>query len=202
MDHLGPAILSFAIGFGLALVELISSNYPRSFFVLGKSAALYIYSLIYGVISLVVMLGISALSAQGTIKLEGLGLSNLWIQAAAIGLTVRAFLHIRLVSVTVGSQSFPIGVETVVQIFEPWLLRTIQLDHFNALRAFIEARTQKYNDLADVKIRATGNVPKGLPEQERKAFIADIEKASSTPEIMELYLSFMGRGSFDRVFPP
>ena len=113
MGSLGPAILSFLIASGIAAQELITSKYPRSYFLLRQSKALYGYVLIYGLLALGVVLLLDGLVAAGIVKLEGIGLSNPWIQAIAVGLSIKPFLHIRLFNVSLGSQSFPVGVETV-----------------------------------------------------------------------------------------
>lgn len=202
MVYFGPPLLAFGVATLIASLELITSKYPRTFFLLKKSCALYVYALIYGVIGCGVMLVLDLFIKAGSIKLEGFGLSNPWVQSVAVGLSIKAFLHIRLFSVGVGSQSFPVGIETIVQLFEPWLLRTIELDHFNAGRNFIGSRANKYSDLDDVKRRIKDNLPRTFSEQERTAFQADVDRATTVVETMELYLGFLGRKSFDRVFPP
>src|ERR1700736_1601035 len=115
MIQLGPPVLAFVIASFIAALELITSKYPRTFFLLKRCPALYVYALIYGLIGLGVMLGLNYLVSQKAVTLEGFGLSNPWWQAVAIGLSVKAFLHLRIFSVGVGGQSFPIGTETIVQ---------------------------------------------------------------------------------------
>lgn len=167
-----------------------------------QSWALYTYALIYGLIGFGVMLGLQILLVAGVVKLEGLGLSNPWVQSIAIGISIKAFLHIRLYSVGVGAQSFPIGIETIVQIFEPWLLRTIELDHYSAGREFVGPRVNKFSDLNVVKASITANIPGTFSNEERAGFLAGVGKATTVTEAMELYLGFLGKRNFDRVFPP
>jgi len=144
---LGPPILAFAIATFLAFLELVTSKYPRTAFLLRKSSALYGYVLVYGLIAFGVTLGIGSLIKAEIIKLSGIGLSNPWAQAVAVGVSFKALLHIRLFSVSVGSETFPIGVETLVQLFEPYLLRTIDLDCFNAMEAYIAPRAAARQNL-------------------------------------------------------
>lgn len=202
MARWGYALLAFAVALLLAAVELITSKYPRPFFLLRRSWALYAYALVYGAIAFGITLGLAALIQAGTIKLEGLGLSNPWVQSLVVGFATKAFLHIRLFSVGVGSQAFPVGVETLVQLFEPWLLRSIEIDHFNAGREFIASRAAKYLNLQDLKASIRTGIPPNFPAQERAAFLADVERTTTVEEALELYLTFLGRRSFDRVFPP
>jgi hypothetical protein len=200
----GPPLLAFVIASGVTALELVTSKYPRTVFVLApskKSWALYAYSLTYGAIAALITATIGALSAAEIVRLEGLGLSNPWVQAAYVGLTTKAFLHIRLFTTTIGSHSVPIGIETVVQLFEPWLLRTIEIAEFNGVREFLTPRTRIYPDLKKVREDIKDNVPETLPEQERIAFLSDIDEAEDVMRAMELYLKFLGRASFDRVFP-
>lgn len=204
MNQLGPALLSFALATSLAALELITSKYPRTFSLLRRSWAFYTYAIIYGIIAFCVMLAIGALVKSGTVKLEGLGLSSVWVQAVVVGVTFKAFLHIRLFSVSIGAESFPVGVETLVQLFEPWLQRTIELDHFNALRNYIAPRALKYTDLDLVKKQIAQNLPPSMSMEgaEGKAFLADVQQASSVTEAMRLYMTSVGRRLFDSVFPP
>ena len=194
-------ILTFLIASLITSLELITSKYPRTFFLLKKSWAIYSYAFIYGLIGSIVMLGLDQLINAGIIQVSGFGLSNPWIQSITVGLTIKAFLHINLFNVTVGSQSFPVGVESIVQIFEPWLLRTIELDNFNSVRNFINPRANKYSNLEDVKKKIIADIPRTFSEQERVAFKTDIEKANNINEAMELYLNFLGKMSFERLFP-
>jgi len=197
----GPSILAFFVAAFLSLLELVTSKYPQTSFLLWRSRAFYAYGFIYGLLALGATLGLGALSATGAIKLQGLGMSSPWVQAVAIGISFKALLHIRLFSVTTGSEAFPIGVETLVQLFEPSLTRKILLDHFNALQGFIGPRADKYRDLVNVKKNIADNIPE-LPAQEGTAFLMDIQQAASVRQAMELYLKLVGRPGFDRVFPP
>ena len=203
MNQIGPALLSFALAASLAALELITSKYPRTFSLLRRCWAFYAYAIIYGVIAFCVMFGLGALVKSGTVKLEGLGLSSVWVQAVVIGVTLKAFLHIRLFNVTIGAESFPVGVETLVQLFEPWLQRTIELDHFNALRNYIAPLALRYTDLDLVKKQIAQNLPPSMSAEgvEGKAFLADVQQASSVTEVMRLYMTSVGRRLFDSVFP-
>lgn len=203
MIKLGAAVGALLIASGITLLELITTEYPRTYpLLLRDSKKIYVYSIIYGAIAFGVTIGIDSLIASDVVTLEGIGLSNLWIRAVAIGLTVKAFLHIRLFTVGIsGRDQFPIGVETIVLLFEPWLLRDIEIDHFNTMRAYIQPRLAKYNDLQNVKQLITDNVPTSLPAEERKAFITDINEKTSIVEAMEKFIRYLGMRSFERAFP-
>ena len=195
---LGPPALAFVIATFLALLELVTSKYPQTFFLLRKSPAIYGYALIYGVMAFGVTLGIGALIKAGSIKLQGIGLANVWVQVAAIGISFKALLHIRLFSVGLGSESFPVGIETLVQLFEPWLLRMVELKEFYAVRSHIAPRAQKYQDLNEVKRKIRENIPTSW---ERTGLLADVQRANTVTKALHLYLTYLGRKALDQVFP-
>jgi hypothetical protein len=201
MIRVGPALLSLLIAALITAVELITSKYPHTLSLLKKCRVLYIYALIYGLISFAVMLVFDQLVLANKIQLEGVG-SNPWLQGVAIGLSTKALLHIRFFSVTAGAQSFPLGTETIVQLFEPWLLDQIMLYEFNAVRDLIQPRAAKYPDLSGVKARIIADLPPTFSGPEKTAFASDVNDKTSVVGAMEMYLGRFGRTSLDRVFPP
>jgi len=197
-----PPLLGLGVAFSITFIELITSEYPRTPFFCVRSIALYSYSTIYGTIGFGIALGLGSLTEANILTLEGPGfLENPWVQAFIVGLIIKSLLHIRVFSVGTGADSFPIGIETIVQIFEPWLLRTIQLDHFNTLRSYIDPRANIHNDLYVVKQQITRNLPSAFSDREKIAFQADIAKATTVVDAMELYIGFAGKRSFNRIFP-
>ena len=198
----GPACLAAFIGACIASAELITSKYPNTFFLLKKSIFIYLYALVYGVIGFIVMFFLSPLAQLDSIKFEGQFVSSPWIQAIAIGFTIKGVLHIRFFNVSYSAgQTFPVGFETFVLLFEPWLLRKIVLDHYNASMEFFNTRAKQHSQLEEVKQTIKQNIPRGFSKQERVAFSADIDTAETVSEAMESYLTFVGTRAFNRVFP-
>ncbi len=180
-------------------LSIVTSIYPRtSPFLLRKSWNLYIYSIIYGVLAFFVML---LIVGSGLVKLEGFGTSNIWIQAIIVGISTKAFLHVRLFSVNTDSKSFPIGIETILQIFEPWLLTEIDLDEFNIVKEFVDNVEKKHSNLDEVKKKIIENIPSNLPKKDKSAFLLDLDDRKTVSNSMELYLRQFGKKSFNRVFP-
>lgn len=200
MIRVVPALLSLLIASLVTAIELITSKYPQTLSLLKKCSYLYIYALIYGLISFGVMLGLDQLLLAKKLQLEGVG-SNPWLQAVAIGMSAKALLHIRFYSVTAAGQSFPLGTETIVQLFEPWLLRKIELYEWNAVRDLITPRAERYANLDEAKAKIIRNLPSTFAGQERTAFETDVNRKTSVDDAMEMYLGRFGRRSFDRVFP-
>jgi hypothetical protein len=155
------------------------------------------------VIALVVLLCFDRLAAAGVIKADGLGLSQPWIRALEIGIAVKALLHIRLFTVTTGSQTFPVGLESFVQIFEPWLLDHVAQDEFNNVSTYISEKRQKHAAQSDEAIKAIlkNNIRTSLPAAEKAAIAIDIDQARNGEEAMTVYLSRFGKKSLCRLFP-
>lgn len=112
-----------------------------------------------------------------------------------------SFLAHPFFTIGVGAQSFPVGVESIVQVFEPWLLREIELEEFNVVREYVQPRSNRYNDLTAVRGKIRQDLPQSFSTQEKAAFEADLDKTTTTVQAMELYLRFVGQRSFNRLFP-
>lgn len=179
----------------------MTSKYPRTIFLVKKCRYLYVYVAIYGLMSFGALLGLNALVEAKKITLEGVGLQSIWVKSIIVGLSTKAFLHISLFSLSVGGKAFPLGTETIVQIFEPWLLEEIFLFEFNAVSDFIAHHATRYTDLATVKTTIKGNLPANFTGPERIGFEADVDAKTSVTAAMEVYLRRFGKRNFTRVFP-
>jgi hypothetical protein len=201
MTSLGPLLLAFAVAALIATMELITSRYARTLSLLKRCPTLYGYGVIYGLISVAVLLGLDTLVKTGSVSVQGLDLSNPWVRAILVGLTLKAFLHLSLFTVTVGSNSVPVGIETVVQLFEPLLLRGIDECHYCAVQDLIAPRAARYNNLPNVRNRILNPMPKFLPPPQQNSFTRDVDSAQTVEEAMEVCLTVLGKGMFERRFP-
>lgn len=199
-----PPAIAFVLATSIAALELITSKYPRTAYFLRKSWRIYVYSTIYGVISLCAYFVLPDLLAKGTIKIEEGALpsssGSAIVTAFLVGLSSKALMHIRLFSISTGSgTTFPVGVESFVQLFEPWLLEGIGLDEFTGLRSYVRQRLAKHNDIAVVKKAITDNLPNHIAPE---PFKVDLERITEPIPAFELYFRKCGKTLFDMVFPP
>jgi len=194
------ALLTFVIATSLTWVEFRTSRYPNTGFLLRRSRGLWSYCVVYGVIALGGFLLSNALISTSKLKIEGLGLESPYVRAVVLGLAAKAIMQLNIFTVTSGSTSFPIGFQTVVQLFEPYLLRVIVLDEFNSVRQFVDPFAARYADLDAVKRLIKDNIPASLSAQEQAAFENEIDKDVKTRVAMERFLRFLGKKSFERVF--
>lgn len=126
-----PAILAGILALSITIAELVTSKYARTYFLVMRSQWIYVYALIYALIAFGVMLLVDTLTENGLIKLEGLGLSNIWVRAIVVGVSVKAFLHIRLFNVTVAHQTYQLVSKPSswcsslgFSISSPWIITT------------------------------------------------------------------------------
>ena len=203
MLSLGPALLAFLIASGITSTELVTSEYSSTFFTVYKCPSLYLYSLIYGTIAFIIVA-----IGSGSSHIEVIGIANPWIQAAIIGISIKAIFHIRLFSVArgQGTDPLPIGLETFVQIFEPQLKHKIEQEETHGIHRFLDPRVQKYSDPQDVKVRIMGNLSRHMTREARIAFKQDLDDLLHDPDesifgAMQLYLAFMGKKNLERIFP-
>jgi hypothetical protein len=200
--YYAPLVLAGIIGFAITLVELLTLTYPRTCnLLLKESWKPYIYSLMYGAISFIFMLYVAFISNAEIIKFGEVEVSNIWIYSVIVGLTTKALLHVRICSVPFGSASIPLGTEMIVLLFEPWLLKEIELDEFNATRKHVDKSKNNSTDLDDVKQKITNNLPTGISKIDKTAFLLDLDEQQTVSESMELYLRNFGIKNFGRVFP-
>jgi hypothetical protein len=172
---------------------------------------LYAYGFTYGAIALGIV-------STDIFHLKTLGFSDPWLQAIAVGVSVKSFLHIRIFSIPISNEltnsnqepkSFPIGLETLIQIFEPWLLRAINTDEFNAREEFLAPYLVKYTNPNEVHKKIKMGIPRNWTKVERAVLELNLEasaEATDDPsekvkDAMDSYLRAMGKKSFQRVFP-
>jgi hypothetical protein len=192
--------LAFAIAAAFTAIELLTSKYARTFRFALQSPWFYVYVVIYGLLGAAALALLPLVGNQVTI--EGIGINNPWLKAALVGFTVKAFLHIRIFAVSTGpGQSFPVGIETFVQLFEPWMLRTLELDHYSSQSMFIEPRATKLADVAAAKAKAKGTPPPGLSAEETAVFEADIDQAKDSKRVIAAYLKYAGIKLTKSTFP-
>jgi uncharacterized protein YciW len=80
-------------------------------------------------------------------------------------------------------------------------LRTIDLDHFMRVRRYIGLRSARYLDADVVRAAILANIPPAFSAAERAALATDVAHLTTVAELMELYLSYVGRGTFEQIFP-
>jgi hypothetical protein len=201
MDYLGPAFLALVIASLVTWLELVTSKYPRTISFLWGSWQLYVYAGAYGLIAFAVVLLLQPLIESGQVQFESAIAKNPWVQGAAVGITIKSLMHIRLLTI----KDVPIGVETLVHLFEPWLLEGIGLDEFAEVDHYIRGKAGQppyAGDLPKVKTIILDKLPTlPLSNTEKIAFREAINQCTTVEEAMILFLRRFGRRIFEAVFP-
>lgn len=209
MPNWGPALLAMVIASGIAILDIATNRYSGTFFTIWKSPALYGYGLVYGLVAFLLVV------SNAVHAVEVAGLSNTWLQAGAIGISIKALLHIRFFSLsnkTTGveqdSNAFPIGVETFTQIFEAPLLKILDQEQVHGLRLMLDPYVQQYNNFDQVLEKMAKHSLRNVSWHERLSMKRDIEAkfpdASNDVKVFEamlIYLLLMGKKNFMYVFP-
>jgi hypothetical protein len=194
--------LTYLVAFGVAwivvIVELLSSEYPRTYFALTKSKSLALYAAFYGLLAVIALF---LFATVVDIRLaNGVALMSPWVTAAICGASIKSVLQLNIATIRIGSERIPIGLKTLVQLFEPPLLRSIAFQEFLGVRALVSKFVTADRVIGEVKRAATDGIPPSLPKAEREGFSADVELSTSVERVMTLYLRFAGREAFTRVF--
>src|ERR1017187_1864869 len=171
-----PALCALTIAVVFTWTELRTSKYPNTGFLIRWSRPFWIYCFTYGLIALGGLLLFDLLVQKNQLKVEGLGLESAYIRALVVGLSSKAIMQLNIFTVTSGSSSFPVGIKTIVQLFEPFLLRQIDLDEFNAVREFVAPYAACFSQLDEVKTMVKQNIPSSFSQEERTAFQNEIDK--------------------------
>lgn len=176
-----PVLLAGGLAFVFTLLETCTSRYPTTCkFLLKNSYFIYIYSSLYGALALVFMLLLSWLTSEKYVVFTN-SLSNPWLHAALVGLATKAILHINVYTANLGTVSVPVGLETFLYLFEPFLIRKIDLENYNLTCKYIDERIPA-GDVAQIKKTILKNVP-SIPEYEWKAFKIDGSVETLLPRI-------------------
>jgi hypothetical protein len=135
-------------------------------------------------------------------RMTGIGIGNGWVRALITGFFIKGLLHIRLVNVATGpGKSFPLGLESIVRIFEPWLLTEIGLHVFSAKKVWLKKHVGAYADVAMARARALDNIPSGFDPAEQASLRADIKRADSAEKVLDVYVTYAGPKALASVFP-
>lgn len=194
-------ILAFLTAAIIVSLELITSQYPRTFMFVFKHWGVYVYAVIYGLIAFFSRLILGQLITSGDIQLSGIGISDPWVQSIVVGVSVKAFCQITLLTVKAGTESVPIGIKTITNIFEKWLLDTIERDNFSSVMTYLEPFLKRYTDLNVIKKNIISKIPAKLKKEEIVAFSQDINLADEAVKAMELGLNFLGKNIFEIALP-
>jgi hypothetical protein len=193
--------LTFSIASTIALLELITSRYRNTFTFLWSRWQLYAYMAIYGAFGVFLFLIIDYLVAQKSVTFEGVAVDSPWLKAVLVGISAKALMNITLFNVASGAGTVPIGMSTIVHLFEPLLLDELNLRVWNDVRTFLGPHAQKYPRLEEVKAIIERNIPPTLSGERRAALRADLSERDTVEGAMETFLYAVGRGTFVRSFP-
>jgi hypothetical protein len=196
-----PSLLAAFIAAGITLLELTTSSYRHTHFLLWKHWQIYLYFVIYGAIAAGLMAFVDVLIANKYITLQGLGTGSPWVRAVIVGITVKALTQITFFNVAAGAGSMPVGISTFIKIYEPTLLDSLNLAVWNDGRDFIAPFALRYSNINQVRQLIAANLPPTLSTERKAAVLSEIGMKLTVVEVMEVFLNAAGRSTFRRTFP-
>jgi len=186
----------------ISLLEIVTSRYRTTYFLLWRQWPLYAYVAMYGVFGGILMLIAAQLVFKNVVSSpQGVPVESPWVQAVLVGISTRALMNITLFNVASGAGTVPIGISTITHLIEPFLLSELDIRVWNDVRSFLEPHASKYLGLPEVKAIIEQNIPPTLSPERRAALRADVREADTVKGAMEAFLYAVGRDTFRRSFP-
>ena len=204
MTFAGVAVAQLVVAFSVATVvtalELITSKFPQTYKFVLQSRWFYFYVAIYGLLGAATLALLPFLMDQ--VKNQGGVFGDPWVRAVLVGLSIKALMHLRIFTVSPGpGQSFPVGLETIVQLFEPWMTRQIENDHYVGVADFIKPRARKLRTLRKARDLAKSSIPSTFDDKVKAALTDDINRATTPAAVVRDYLKYVGVRLTEKTFP-
>jgi hypothetical protein len=201
------SVLALLLGLYISLHDLFSTT-PLYFAFARNSPALWGYGLIYGVLSVFFFLFLNneliniSISASGAAKPLSEEFKSLAFAIFA-GVSIKSLLNISFYNARVDGKTFPVGFATVVKIFEPQLLKSLESDHFINYDSFLKMAVEKTSHLSiqDIHNVMRNTVDSMLTTSEVSGFLMGLAATKNPRESLSLYLKVFGRKIFCHTFP-
>jgi|SRR5579884_3822181 len=141
-----PALLALFIASCSIIIDRITTKHLHTHFIIMKCPQLYFYALIYGA---------GAFTITFFLPYNKLSLSNAWIEALIVGVTIRAFLNITLFSVPIPNtkETVSLGIQAAIRPIENLILTTMNEAYDIQLMSFLSPIMQHYTDPECVLLR-------------------------------------------------
>lgn len=191
-------LVCFTLATFITLLDLFTAKYPATWRMLAKHGGPYLYAVIYGALAAgaLALFG-DAIKITAPVGVRQDLVDSPWTKAVLVGVFTKSIMQMTLL--TMGPT--PIGLKTFTLLFEPFFLRSFLLAEFREVRAYVTPRAAKYPELTGVKTKIKDNTPTALPDEERAAFQAAVEKEDTALGAMERFLRFVGVDLFNSTFP-
>ncbi len=200
-------VISFLIGVYIALSDLFNST-SLYFAFARRSLALWVLGAIYGIFAVVFLYLLSEyfirIEINSTVFRRPIGDEALfWVYVIFCGISIKSLLNISFYNVRMDGKSFPIGLATLVRIFEPQLKKSIETDHYIAFDTFLthaEAKTVHLS-LMDIHNVIRNQILTRFEASEVSAFLLDLASRRTVRESYIFYLRAYGKKMFCHTFP-
>lgn len=210
MEMWEAALLALAVGSITTGSVVWLSQHPEAgtFLMPWHCPALYGYCFVYGVIAAGLTMASPYLPLLNAVKIGGVAIDNVWVNAILIGLLVRVIIG-RPLAISINGKSFNIGAlgSRVDKVF----LRKIRLNVLFSQRRHVQGRmdTMTKKTLTETQRLIRRCVRDALPFEEETALMGDLKNiADANPadypqdekieDSLCVFLNVVGRKNFNQ----
>jgi hypothetical protein len=201
-----PYGVAFLLAFYISLHDFFGANPAIYFAFAKKSWWLWAYAVIFGAIAMLFLLLIQREFLDASLeKSDGTALEvsySIWMYSLFAGVSTKPLLNISIYNVPLDGRTFPIGVATFLQLFEPHLKKQIDDDHFIHLDKFLKTAVSLNAtlSLSDIRQITRTTSASRLSQHDVSSFELELSNAGSPREAFNLYLTKFGKKIFCHTF--
>jgi hypothetical protein len=207
-------ILAFLVAAFIAFLQLETTTYPHTNFLIRTKSITIIYSLFYGALGalfygIVVFTGIDMLIGDKIVK-------EPYLQAVLVGIFSKGISNWNVYTLPIGDDAKPLGIKTITEPIESTILKKIDEEAYNSLKEYVVPVRDCYcntqmvgDDGPEDKVikRICDNLP-AKSKAEKLAYKEDLKNVmadydsdkAKVSAALEKYLSDFGKRSYERVF--
>ncbi|HEY9049303.1 MAG TPA: hypothetical protein VIN08_25550 [Ohtaekwangia sp.] len=198
--------LTFALALYISLTDFFNANPPVAFAFAKNSIWLWVYGSVYALIAVLFLIllynnSLVALLTPGAISAPTSS-NKLWIYAMFTGISTRSLLNISFYNITLDGKTFPLGLATFIQAFEPRLKQLIDEDYFINLDLFLQRAVEVNEQLTLLQIHEEirERLSTRLTRPEVSSFLLQLGDTKTPREAFSLYILTFGKRIFCHTF--
>ncbi|MCX6674024.1 MAG: hypothetical protein NTY37_09630 [Methanothrix sp.] len=206
--------LAFIVAAFIAFLQLETTTYPHTNFLIRLKLITVVYSLFYGALGvifygIVVYTGIDMLIGDKIVK-------EPYLQAVLVGIFSKGISDWNFYTLPIGDNAKPLGIKTITEPIESTLLKKIDEEEYNSLKEYVTPVRDCYcktqNDGAERpeekvlkricdSLPANSKAKKLAYKEDLKNVMADYDSdGAKVSAALEKYLRDFGKRSYERVF--
>jgi hypothetical protein len=178
-----PYLLAFIVATLIAYLELETSLYPHTRFLIKNYRLIGYYLIFYGFIGvvfywLIVFTGVNVIISDKIVD-------NLYIQAILVGAVSKGISDWNFITIPIGVNAKPIGFKTIVEPMQKELLSRLDEEESNSLREYVTSPRICCKDSKDALDKIKISLPANSRKGEKLAYVVDVEELMDSQDTDE-----------------